>query len=138
MTDDPRDPPDDEEDGGDSPAEHPTADATQSHSHRAQRIRQASAHEKVKAWWSAALRDPVGQQIIWQFLTDLHTFEERFACGPNGFPQPEATWFQAGRQDVGLRLHRTLAKFDREALFAMHDAFDPEFAKPKLPRSRKD
>jgi len=93
--------------------------------------------EQVRLFWSRTLRDPVGARVIWSMLTDLHAFEERFACGPNGFPQPEATWFEAGKQAFGLALYHKLAQCDREALFALHDLYDPRFAKPKPKRSRK-
>lgn len=94
--------------------------------------------EQVRLFWSRALRDPIGGLIVWQMLKDLHAFEERFACGPNGFPQPEATWFEAGRQSFGLALYHKLALYDREALLALHDRFDPAFAEPKpAKRSRK-
>ena len=39
--------------------------------------------------------DPRGRQEMWGLLQAAHAFEERFACGPNGFPQVEATWFHA-------------------------------------------
>jgi len=130
--------PDDEEDDGTFPAEQPTVDATKSTTAHKQRVKQISEHEKLCAFWSSVLRNPTGQRVIWQMLTDLHTFEdERFGTGPNGFPAPEATLHARGQRDFGLRFYRTLVKFDREAVFAMHDAFDAAFAKPKLRTPKK-
>jgi len=136
MTDEPK-PPNEEDDDDGAPAEQPTVDASNKTTHRSAQIKRIVEAEQVRRFWSNALRDPVGQRVLWQLLADLHTFEERFACGPNGFPQPEATWFAAGEQAVGLRLHRTFARHDREALFAMHDKFDPAFAQPKPPRRKR-
>jgi len=84
------------------------------------------------AFWQSVMADPVGRRIIWQFLTlDCHAFETRFAVGPNGFPQSESTWFEAGRQEVGQRLYKSLLKRCRDSVFVMHDENDPDFAKPK-------
>lgn len=136
MTDDPSTPPDDEDDGT-APAEQPTDDAASTTTAKQRQTRIVVEREQVRKFWSEAMRHPVGQRVLWQLLADLHTFEERFACGPNGFPQPEATWFHAGEQAVGLRLYRSLAIYDRDALFAMQDKYDPAFAKPKLSRKRR-
>lgn len=72
---------------------------------------------KADEWWGRLLDDPVGRREVFGILAECHTFEERFACGPNGFPQSEATWFEAGRQSVGLRLFQTL--FMRHPMNAM-------------------
>jgi hypothetical protein len=132
------DPPDDIEDDGTLPTEQPTVDAANVTTHARQQTKAIVRREKIRQFWSTALRDPIGAEVLWQLLIDLHTFEERFACGPNGFPQPEATWFAAGEQAVGLRLYRTFGNFDREALFALHDRFDPNFVKPKPPPKKRD
>lgn len=94
--------------------------------------------EQAKDFWRRVLADPIGPREIWALLQSCHTFEERFACGPNGFPQVEATWFEAGQQAFGQRLYQTLILYDREAVFKMHDQFDPRFAKPKAARKDED
>jgi len=126
---------DDEEEA--APAEQPTVDAGSASNLRKRQTRAIVEREKVRRFWSSVLRDETGRKVVWQLLADLHTFEERFACGPSGFPQPEATWFHAGEQAVGLRLYKSLALYDREALFTMHDLYDPAFVKPKAPRKRR-
>ena len=95
------------------------------------RDRQKREADEAKRFWSAMLAHPVGRREIWRLLRDCHTFEERFACGPNGFPQPEATWFEAGQQAFGQRLFQSLILMDREATFHMMDEHDPRFAQPK-------
>jgi len=126
---------DDPEDDGTAPTEQATTDASKSTTLRKQRIKALTEWEKAREFWSRSLRDPVGGQILFNLLRELHVFEDaQFGCGPNGFPQPEATWHAAGQRDFGLRLYRTLIKHDREAVFALHDRFDPLFARPKTAR----
>jgi hypothetical protein len=128
-------PPDDPEDDGSAPTEQPTSDAVKATTARRQRVKQLTEWEQARQFWSRSLRDPVGGQILFNILRDLHVFEdEQFACGPNGFPAPGATEHARGQRDYGLRLYRTLIKFDREAVFALHDQFDPLFARPKTAR----
>ncbi len=86
---------------------------------------------KDAEFWKGVLASETGRRIIWGLLQDAGTFQERFACGPNGFPQVEATWFHAGSQAFGLRLYQSLAVIDRSGLFQMHDENDPRFAKPR-------
>jgi hypothetical protein len=127
-------PSDDPEDDA-APTEQPTTDASKTSTARKQRVKALSEWEKARDFWSRSLRDPAGGLILWGMLRDLHVFEdELFACGPNGFPQPGATEHARGQRDFGLRLYRTLIKFDREAVFALHDQFDPLFTRPKTAR----
>jgi hypothetical protein len=100
-----------------------------------------SAKERQDAesqrFWSQILAHPVGRRELWQILQQAHAFEERFACGPNGFPQPEATWFHAGEMSLGLRLFLSWQKIDPKGVLLMQQEHDPRFAKPKPPKTRK-
>ncbi len=125
----------DPDDDGSAPTEQPTTSATGTTTVRRQRVKQLTEQEHAREFWSRSLRDPIGGKIIFTMLRDLHAFEdERFACGPNGFPQPDATEYQRGQRDFALRFYRTLVCYDREAVFALHDQLDPFFAKPKTAR----
>ncbi len=95
-----------------------------------QRVSKIEQEEQERiAFWASVMGDPVGRRVMWQFLTlDCHAFETRFAVGPNGFPQSESTWFEAGRQEVGQRLYKSLLKRCRDSVWAMHDECDPDFA----------
>lgn len=84
-----------------------------------------------KEFWRGVFASPVGRREMWKLLQDAHTFEERFACGPNGFPQPEATWFQAGEQSLGQRIYRTFARDHLEGVLQMHHENDPQFKKAR-------
>ena len=129
--------------GGDeddaAPALAPTVTATSNESNRARKERLELEAMQAKAFWSQVLRDPVGQREIYRLLEAGHLFEGSFAfaCGPSGFPQDNATWFRAGEKSFVERWYLKLAEFDRAAVLAMHDAFDPRFPKPKPQRKRK-
>lgn len=110
------------------------AASTEGIARKLKRVKRAS--DRAAEFWKQALSNEVGRAELWGILQDCHAFETRFACGPNGFPQPEATWFEAGKQDVGQRLFFTLTKHDRAGAFLMLDEHDPRFAKPK--RSKAD
>ncbi len=82
-------------------------------------------------FWTSVMASPVGRREIWRFLQTCRINEERFACGPNGQPQPEATWYHAGERDTGMRLYRSLFRISRVGVGLMHDECDPVFAKPR-------
>lgn len=104
------------------------ATAVETPKQRARRERDGEREQRrAKQFWSGVLADEAGRREIWKLLQASHTFEERFACGPNGFPQVEATWFHAGEQSFGQRLYRMLARLDRAGVLTMHDHHDPEF-----------
>lgn len=83
-------------------------------------------------FWRTVLADPVGRRELWNIIgVEAHAFETRFACGPNGFPQPDATWAAHGEQMLGQRLYQTLQTIDFEGAFLMLAEHDSRFAKPK-------
>ena len=67
---------------------------------------------------------------MWGVLEALKAFEVNFACGPNGFPQAEATWFNAGVSNSGQRLFLSWLKIARPGVLAMLDEHHRDFAKP--------
>lgn len=115
-------------------SETPTVDASSVRTVR-KRVREAERQEREKqAFWKAVFANPVGRREMWAILNESHAFEERFACGPNGFPQVEATWFHAGEQSLGQRLYQSWVILDRAGVFLMQDEHDPRFPKPKRKR----
>ena len=83
--------------------------------------------KEAENFWKEVLGSEIGRREIWKIILESHAFEERFACGPNGFPQTEATWFHAGEQAFGLRLYHSLMKIDAENIFKMHKENDFRF-----------
>jgi hypothetical protein len=88
-------------------------------------------------FWKSVFSDPVGRREMWLFLEAAKPFEERFACGPNGFPQPEATWFNAGQQSLGLRIYQTWLNKFPELVMQMQRENDPRFMAPPKKQRKK-
>lgn len=82
-------------------------------------------------FWRGVFENPVGRREMWKLLQEMHPFEPKFGCGASGFPQPLATWFEFGKQDVGQRIWESWTILDREGAFRMRDEFDPHFARNK-------
>lgn len=80
-------------------------------------------------FWRGIFSTPVGRREMWGLLQACHFNETKFSCGPNGFPQPEATWFALGEQEVGRRLFDTWLINSRDGVLKMLDEHDPRFAK---------
>ncbi len=133
MTDDEDIAPDDDFDDGQD-AEQETVDAANPARLRDRRRRADIEQENAERFWRAVLSDPTGRRELWKIIQAGHAFEERFACGPNGFPQPEATWFQAGEQAFALRLYQGWLALDPEAVILMHREHDHRFKPKKQPK----
>ena len=86
---------------------------------------------EAQQFWRSVFASEAGRREMWNILGPgcCHVSDVKFACGPNGFPQPEATWFQAGEQSIGERLLNSWLKLDREGVFQMLDEHDPRFTK---------
>lgn len=91
------------------------------------------SYDKLRvAFWRRVLADPVGRREMWEIIgVSAHAFETRFACGPNGFPQVEATWSALGEQMLGQRLFQTLQRDDFEGAWLMLAENDSRFTKPE-------
>ena len=112
----------------DAPLDDESADEIVSESGRKRRAQKIRIREKqVKEFYERVFADPVGRLVFWNILEACHFKETKFACGPGGFPQPEATWFKAGEQAVGDRLYRTFRKHARSGVMLMEDEHDPDF-----------
>ncbi len=101
-------------------------------------VQQIKDRESAR-FWQEIFESPVGRREMWLLLAAANPFNPAFQCGPNGFPQPEATWFTAGQQALTLRMYQTwLSKFPL-AVMEMHRENDSRFMpEPKRPRKRKE
>lgn len=95
------------------------------------------AQRESDRFWLTVFSTEAGRREMWGILTAAHTFEERFAVGPNGFPQSEATWFHAGEQAFGQRLYQKWLAQDPENVILMHIENDARFAHRKPKKSAK-
>lgn len=90
-------------------------------------------------FWQDVFNSEIGRREMWRLIDAGKPFETPFACGPNGFPQPEATWFKAGAADYSLRIYQTWLHRFPLLTMAMHSENDPRFMPaPKKPRKRSE
>jgi hypothetical protein len=103
------------------------------------RLTRAALRDRdVRRFWEGVFSDPVGRAEMWGILQQAGTFEDRFGVGPNGFPQPEQSWFHMGARSLGLRLFLSWAAFAREGVLTMQDEHDPRFQRPKMPQRKRE
>lgn len=115
----------------DEDVESTTPNVADEKSIRKRKLTQKQLARQDDDWWTAALNSEVGRRCLWSLIDAAGSFEDRFACGPNGFPQPEATWFRAGEQAFGLKLYHKLLLRDPILVSAMHAENDPRFMKER-------
>ena len=84
------------------------------------KLRTKERSRRTQEWWRAQLQSEDGRREIWALLVSAGTFEIPFQCGPNGFPQPDATMFALGAAKWGLTLYHALIRFDPAGVIAMH------------------
>jgi hypothetical protein len=118
------------------PSEQETVSADSPETERRRKTRIRREFEEAVGFWTDALKTQIGRREIWKLLQSAHTFEDRFACGPNGFPQVEATWFQAGEKAFGQRLWLSLQRYDLAGVLQMHSEHDDRLGKPTVPRTK--
>src|ERR1035437_10385715 len=126
-------------DQSDDPAQSDTSpvDAADPAVHRRRLTKAALHHGDVQRFWQKIFDDPVGRAEMWGILQQAGTFDDRFGVGPNGFPQPEASWFHMGARSLGIRLFQSWVVLARDGVFLMQDEHDPRFTRPKMPQVRK-
>jgi hypothetical protein len=108
---------------------------------RRARDRQKRQAEEEEALWRGVLALPEGRRAVWRLIADPswgHAFNTSFACGPTGFPQPEATMHAMGMQQLALRFYHDLLRIDHAGVRLMHAEMDGRFAKPKRTTRRPD
>ncbi len=104
---------------------------------RQKRQKARSADVEEAEFWAGVFADPVGRRVMWAFLESCSTFGERFANGPNGFPQAEASWYHAGERDTGLRMWRSWLRVVPNGVTEMMRENDPRMKDaPKVRRRR--
>lgn len=64
--------------------------------------------------------------------------EQAFACGPNGFPQPEATWFKLGETSFVDRLFKTWQRQNYKGVYMMLCENDPNYKDARFPAEESD
>jgi hypothetical protein len=108
----------------------PSDDASSVADLKRKRLRKKKEFHDSEEFWRSALSTEIGRKELWKILESGHCFETRFACGPNGFPQPEHTWYALGEQSIVRRLYDTWQILDHAGVFLMRCENDPLFPKP--------
>lgn len=122
--DDPREPSDDDAGKPESPALETAASPS-----RIKREGRAKREKReCEEFWAAALSNPVGRRALWQVLSLGHPFETRFANGPSGFPDGNATWYHKGEQDLGQRIYDYWTLISPDGAIHMRIEHDFRFA----------
>lgn len=99
-----------------------------------QRLEEESAAQR---FWAGVFADRVGRREMWRFFhEEAHAFNDRFAASPVGFPDPHATFFQAGEQSLGLRLYHRCLRYAQQGVSWMHIEHDARHARPEPARRR--
>lgn len=121
----------------DAPVSAVTDDRTESVAVSGRRKRENRIEREAResaSFWKAVLADPVGRRELWRVIVGsmgAHAFETRFPASPAGTPDPYATWYAKGEQDLGLRLYHQWLRLDHAAVHLMHVENDPRFAPPR-------
>lgn len=83
-------------------------------------LEQEKRNRESLEFWHAVFATDTGRREMFAILCLLKTFEHPFAVGPNGFPQPEATWARFGAQAAGLSLYHGWLRAHPDAVNLMY------------------
>lgn len=93
------------------------------------RRRKRKSADEAQEFWRGIFATEIGRREMWKLLEAGSFTSVRFDCGPNGFPQPEATWFHAGEHELVQRIHDSWQILDFEGVHRMRSEYDPRFPK---------
>jgi hypothetical protein len=99
-----------------------------------QKRRSSREQREADDFWRGVLASEVGRREIWVLIQPA--FSTTFACGPNGFPQTEATWFHAGEHAFAQRLYHSLQIIDHAGVLQVLLEHEPRF-KDRNPNKRR-
>ena len=122
----------------DAPSDTGLVDAADPGVHRKRLTKAALRHREIQRFWQGVFASEIGRAEMWSILQSAGTFDDRFGVGPNGFPQPEASWFHMGARSFGLRLFQSWTALARDGVFLMQDEHDPRFTHPKMPQVKRE
>lgn len=87
---------------------------------RKKKLRIKDRARRKQEWWRTQLQSEDGRRELWVLLVSTGCFDSPFMCGPNGFPQPDATMLALGAAKWGLTLYHALIRFDPASVVLMH------------------
>ena len=77
-----------------------------------------------------------GRRFLWGILKDLHPFETKFGHG-HGLPDPNATFYELGKQQHGLALYQVWMMAHPAEMILLHRENDVRLMPPVEPKTRK-
>lgn len=140
MSDHPDIPPEEQPDELPTVAEYPeTLNLNDTAQQRRQRKRVDTERDLDAKFWRDVFATTVGRRCMWSLLRaaqpDGDPFTPPFPCGPNGFPQPEATWLRAGQYALGQNYWQQWLSYSPDGALLMLQENSPVFARwRKKPR----
>jgi hypothetical protein len=100
-----------------------------------QRKRVDNEAELASRFWRGVFSTPVGRREMWGLLKACQPngdpFDVPFACGPNGFPQDQATFVRLGQYQIGQMFFQSWLKLDLEGTILMLRENSDRFPKPR-------
>lgn len=93
------------------------------------RRRKRKASDEAAEFWQGIFATEIGRRELWGLLEAGGFSTTRFDCGPNGFPQPEATWFHAGEHALVHRFYDSWEILDYDGVRLMRREHDGRFPK---------
>lgn len=117
-------------------AEAATGDGASVQKEKRRRTAALRAKDEDDKFWRDALSTLVGRRCLWRHLVEANLGKTTFVCGPNGFPDSNGTWFEAGKRAVADRLFADLQILDHMGVYLMLCENDPAYAKAPRPTVR--
>lgn len=74
---------------------------------RRRETKKARLAREDREFFQFMVASAAGRRFMWSILREAHAFETMFPAGPAGFPDPNAAWFEHGKQDLGQRLYQS-------------------------------
>ncbi len=90
---------------------------------------------EAEEFWRKTFASEVGRREMWGLLQAAGVMAERFGAGPNGFPDPYATFFRAGVQSVSDHYLREWQIRDYAGVYLMLCEHHPRYPKPPKAKS---
>lgn len=126
------------EEGDPTEPEPGTPDSAADKTRIKKQARRAELDEReAEDFWAYVFTAPVGRREMWKLLTQAGITEPRFGAGPNGFPDPHASFFRAGVKSVSDHFLDQWTIRNPDGVRLMRIEHDPRWPKPNPEKSKR-
>ena len=94
---------------------------------RRRRRKKESEAEKGARFWREIFETEIGRREMWAILAAVKWESDDFTVTAVGFPDPNATWFNAGRHSYARHLFMSWLRVAPEGVMKMLSEHDPRF-----------